>query len=666
MGKRGRNQKNDNRNAKRSSRREYIAPEDMDDDVDAFHKQRDIIPLDINGDDVESSEEEDEAVLDYEDINDDDDDDDDDDDEEDEDEDEDEDDDDNDKFAAKIKMQQKFMREKYGVSHDEIHDDEEVNEEDKDVWGGKKNIYYGGGDYEGGSSDSDALLEEEQAISKMQKKKAETLSMDDFGLENVADRELTMEEISVEGKRKTEDSLIKGLNALSKKEKMDAVYSSAPELVGLLSELNDALEELETRVNPLLDKVKMGGIILEGGLRYLEVKQLLLLAYCQAITFYLLLKSEGQPIRDHPVIARLVEIKGLLEKMKQLNGNFPSEVEEFLKKNNGTVAGESKVIQNAVPAYPSESARKDHNSALASAEADTKEPAKPCSTSELVKSESLRDDEIKEKKHKHKTDQVAVQSVEMLKVRAKLEEKLKQKRLLSSFVPKLDKAQKHPKSVNRQLETYDDFNDDAIDVERGNHGLSNGQASLLGSSKLSQLVSAKANKPKAISGDDDLPKRDDIGERRRKHEIRVLAGAGVKSEDDAIHEPGTLETDEPSDMEEDGDTGGSGDEFYKEIKQKRDAKFVAKAEKYARKPTVPALPETIDGKRHITRQIEKNIGLTRQRRKDLKNPRKKYRTKHDKQKKRWKGQVQQIRKPDGSYGGETTGINAAISRSIRF
>lgn len=54
---------------------------------------------------------------------------------------------------------------------------------------------------------------------------------------------------------------------------------------------------------------------IKGGMHYMEIKQQLLLSYCQAITFYLLLKSEGQPVRDHPVISRLVEIKNLLDKV---------------------------------------------------------------------------------------------------------------------------------------------------------------------------------------------------------------------------------------------------------------------------------------------------------------------------------------------------------------
>ncbi|KAJ9188987.1 hypothetical protein P3X46_000331 [Hevea brasiliensis] len=639
MAKRGRNQKKDNRNSKPSSRHRYVHPEDMQDEIDAFHKQRDIIPLDLNDDDGESIDDEEEPVFDDEDIDDDDDD-------EGDDEDDDEDDDDaqDTQFAAKIRKQQKYFKEKFGAIDDEIHDDEEVNDVDKkEVWGVKKPQYYGGHDYEGDSSDDEALKEEEEEILRMQREKSKNLSMEDFGLENFGDdesnRELTMEELSVKGKSKAKDSLLKevvdnvetfevrkDLNALSREEQMEVVYSSAPELVGLLSELNDALEELESRVNPLLSMVKMGGIILEGGVRYLEVKQLLLLSYCQAITFYLLLKSEGHPVRDHPVIARLVEIKGLLDKVKQLDGNLPSEIEEFLKKNSEAETEKNKITGSVAPALASESVRKDYSSFLASAEPDAKEPAERCSTHELVKKEASEDHVNKEKKHKRKIDQVGFQSMEMLKARAALEEKLKQDGVFSSFAPKLKKAKKRAKSVDGQFQTYDDFDDDTLDAEKGNHGLR-----MLSSNKLSQLVSAKPNKSKVISGDDDVPKRDDIGERRRKHELKVLAGAGIKSEDDAVNELGALETDEASDMEEDGDAGVSEDEFYKETKEKRDAKIAAKAKIYKRNPTVPSLPEIVDGKRQITYQIEKNKGLTRPRKKDLKNPRKKYRTKHDKQ-----------------------------------
>lgn len=45
---------------------------------------------------------------------------------------------------------------------------------------------------------------------------------------------------------------------------------------------------------------------------------------------------------------------------------------------------------------------------------------------------------------------------------------------------------------NRQLETYDDFNDDDMDID----GQSNGRVSSLRSNKLSQLVTAQPNKSK--------------------------------------------------------------------------------------------------------------------------------------------------------------------------
>ncbi|KAJ0040810.1 hypothetical protein Pint_28782 [Pistacia integerrima] len=181
----------------------------------------------------------------------------------------------------------------------------------------------------------------------MLKERTKSLEIEDYGLqdaidsEDESDRELTLE--------KLRDKYIVYSSA----------FSSAPELVGLLSKLNDALAQLDNKVNLLLSKVNEWEIKLEGGVHYLEVKQLLLLAYCQVITFYLLLKSEGQPARDHPVIARLVEIKGLLDKMKELDANLSSEFDEIVKKDHtGSETVKNLVKANAV--MVSDSVRKDH------------------------------------------------------------------------------------------------------------------------------------------------------------------------------------------------------------------------------------------------------------------------------------------------------------------
>lgn len=82
------------------------------------------------------------------------------------------------------------------------------------------------------------------------------------------------------------------------------------------------------------------------------------------------------------------------------------------------------------------------------------------------------------------------------------------------------------------------------------------------------------------SGDDDLPKRDDIGERRRKHELRVLGriGADNDNDEDGDHDNNIDNDDEHDDASDDDvpDEDASEDEFYKEAKRKHTEKLITR------------------------------------------------------------------------------------------
>ncbi|KAL0290155.1 UNVERIFIED_CONTAM: hypothetical protein Scaly_2681900 [Sesamum calycinum] len=164
----------------------------MNDEIDVFHKNRDVVPLDMNEDMEESDEDAEQPVFDFEDGKD-----------EDED-DEEEDIDDDDKppkgLAAKIVRTQKYLRAKFGGVDDEMLDDADEEEEGRVVWGRKKDVLYGADvDYEPQSSDDEDAAEEEAEVLKLQSEKAKVLSMEDFGLEDASqdetDREPTFEEI---------------------------------------------------------------------------------------------------------------------------------------------------------------------------------------------------------------------------------------------------------------------------------------------------------------------------------------------------------------------------------------------------------------------------------------------------------------------------------------
>ncbi|KAL8619202.1 hypothetical protein ACOMHN_049984 [Nucella lapillus] len=72
------------------------------------------------------------------------------------------------------------------------------------------------------------------------------------------------------------------------------------------------------------------------------------------------------------------------------------------------------------------------------------------------------------------------------------------------------------------------------------------------------------------------------------------------------------------------------------------------------------------GRRAITKEMEKNKGLTAHKKKGLKNPRVKHRKKYRRALIRRKGQVRDYKPPKTAYSGEMTGIRTGIIRSRKL
>ncbi|KAM0898153.1 hypothetical protein ACQ4PT_022110 [Festuca glaucescens] len=611
-----------------------------DDEIDAFHKQRDVIPLDV--DDARESEDDDleQPVFDLEGISD-------------NETGDSEGDEDGDMGKADyagwdkgyIRQLERAQREaKKLAGDDDKMDESEEDEKDENIWGKGKKTYYDAGEHSGDDEDYEEIL-------RIKKEKDSKLSMEDFGLEDNGSYEedkppkVSSPQIKVTDDASSFESYAKmkeDFTVLSRDEKLSAVYSSAPELVGLLSDLNEAHEELKA-IGPVTN-VTAGQGKQKGTIQPLEVKRACLLAHCQAITFYLLMRAEGLSVQDHPIIARLVETKSMVEKMKLANINFTRQKGDTDEHRMPESSALNKVDKTSL----------DKKEGIASILTALN---KGGGASELTKNDPSNNGHDKITKRKSKDEYMGLQSLEMLKVRANLEERLKEKGLYKSMGLKSEKLSNTRASNNRRdLQTLDDFDDE---VEKNNRVTRPRKLFVDG---------AKSNKNKFVSGDDDVPKRDDIGERRRKHELRVLARVGV--EDDDLPEDGDDAEEKPdqsSDEDDNDDDGGSAeseDEFYKDVKRQRTEKLLSKQ----RAPIGEPLEEETegDGKRKISYQIEKNRGLTRSRNKKLKNPRKKYRLKHEKKVTARGGQVRKMKKPSGPYGGELSGINANVSRSTRL
>ncbi|DAZ97210.1 TPA: hypothetical protein N0F65_003841 [Lagenidium giganteum] len=249
--------------------------------------------------------------------------------------------------------------------NDDDDDDDEMNDMDEEKqrlmkmggqWGKSKKNFYSAdtAEYEL-DSDEDIAKDEESAALELQRKEAEMMDDEDFGLDNGDDESEEGDEEDGDAMEADDEDAIgaqladlssiadmgdsavehlpKDFSKLSKKDKLQIVNQAAPELLGLISELESTMTALKEAVIPAIQKLKVvrkRTRNYDAGLQYLITRQNLMLNYASNISFYLLLRAEGKSVTDHPVLTHLLLLKKQLNKLSPVDEMLAPQFENLL------------------------------------------------------------------------------------------------------------------------------------------------------------------------------------------------------------------------------------------------------------------------------------------------------------------------------------------------
>jgi len=463
---------------------------------------------------------------------------------------------------------------------------------------------------------------------------------------------------------------------------LEIVQLESPELASLLAEFKERLNELRTQVQPLLQQVQSAQLPTSNGISLLEVKFHLLLSYCINIAFYLLLKTEGRSVRDHPVIEHLVRLRVLLERIRPIDQKLRYQINKLLRlaaSDRDAEAPQQSQTENPLAFRPNPSALEaDHE----------EEEDESAGVYTVPKNIPVDLDKVsKQERQKERKKKLALGSSMMEFIREEYdeapetisfgvgrtrdEEEEERQRYEEEHFVRLGQSKKERKKKEKQqlhsgLEDIGDYNELAGLIEEDKDADEEEvQAYLKSKRSFNTTINQLEKKKKQTMGDDDLPYRDAQDRRAQKHKLEQFLQEEIPSDEDELRaEADGRKKQKKSELDEVDD---SEDEFYKQVaksqKRKREKSQDSQAPP-AKKPKYREEPTVQEGeKRKITYEIEKNRGLMRQRNKKLKNPRKKLRVKFDKAK--TANASQGHRKVDKSkvYTGERS-IRTDLVRSV--
>jgi len=534
--------------------------------------------------------------------------------------------------------------------------------------------------------------EKEEEARMLQKQAMESLQAGDFGLQD--DQEVSddsedeywdeaqqkesfrkaakaIENVSIDPVRNPARERVErvkpNLSKMSEKEKLQLVQNESPELVALLTDFKAKLQDLKTNVQPLLTEVVKKNLPTSEGISLLETKFHLLLNYCMNVGFYMLLKAEGKPVQEHPVITQLVKLRLLLEKLSPVDQKLRYQVQKLLK-----------LATDGQDATPDDEAL-SHRPNIDSLEEgqmeqdDLDEQLNPSGVYKLKKIAPVSyDDPDKKKKpaRRIKSNSAVASFVQeefgdapveinysgkpQLTEQAKVEIDFEEDHFMRlGKIAKQRKQQEKNILQRSQLEDPLDFRDltsfgDLSDDDGHGERRTRLSSIMKPSDLLKAPASAEADIPYA-SYERRLPNK------RRFDQIQPQDDGDDDDDGDGFGAPSD---DEDEVME---------DDYYEQIKQAKKKRKLDDTELHSRPAPSYRMDELDpDSKRGLTFEIESNRGLTRHRPKKMRNPRKRYRLKAEAAEKKLKTMSRGTREKSAFYSGEATGIKKSVKRSVNL
>jgi U3 small nucleolar RNA-associated protein 3 len=614
--------------------------------------------------------------------------------------------------------------EEAGEASDEDSEDDSSSDEDmleakalgrmvkqsttKAAWGTNKAEYYEGGE---GDDDDDAAAEEEEAALAQAQARAELLDEGDFedaglvssmsleGLLSAGGASDALEGSSSSWHAQNMNRVKRDAGALSHDEKLALLDAETPELRRLLADLADKAKSLSMTLQGVRDAQDKA--LPAQGVALLEARLQLMLLYMAHVSFFLMLRAEGAEARGHPVVRRLVRIRGLLERSRPLAARMKSRIDHSVAVarragQRDRTTDEAMLAPDLSALEVPQEAGEDGagNSSSAAVFRPSKLAAMPYTGDDTAADKASREEAkqrrrmersalLRELRHEasERPEEADMMGAEVMDEGDSGEEagdgiaRTRRRGEADDSRAALDRALDHRAEERRRFEEENfvrlNVSRDETKLrkqrekERGKFsalGELAGSADLLMRTMQEEDPQARVPSKATSSRGSDSWKRaaeereaQAEGFERYAREVKRASKRGREEQEIGGGE----------DLDDEDDLYAAAERLAAKRKQSQRAERDSRREMHEEVAMSRVAEAAASGdKRKVTREILTNRGLTKYRKKELRNPRVANRLKAEKQRKKRKSAVPEMRREEtAGYGGEATGIRSDISRS---